>query len=150
MQNPGPVSNVQLVTSELVPSMTTTSPMPVVQPVTDIQSMFSGTGPSVLGMASTGLGSTVHPTSSNMDQLEPGAPAALSFWSLLKSTFSVFVALKEWVSLVAPQTSSTHTHPDELCHDNTLIMVITTIFKYFTFKEKGMTDMNARGTPPTA
>ena len=90
-------------------------------------------------MASAGTGSTVPPTSSNMDQLEPGPLAAPSFWSLLKSTFSVFAALKEQVLLVAPQTSSTHTHPDELCYDNTLIMAIITIFKYFTFKEKGMT-----------
>ena len=110
--------------------------MPVAQPVTDIQSMFSGTGPGVPGMASAGPGSTVPATLSNVDQLEPGPLAALSFWSLLKSTFSVFVALKEQMSLVAPQTSSTHTHPDELCHDNTLIMVIITIFKYFTFKKK--------------
>ena len=79
------------------------------------------------------------PSSSNVDQLEPGPLAAPSFWSLLNSTFSNFAALKEWVSLVAPQTSSTDTHPDELCHDNTLVMVIITIFKYFTFKEKGMT-----------
>ena len=54
------------------------------------------------------------------------------------------------MSLVASQTSSIHTHTNELCHDNTLIMVITTIFKYFTFKEKGITDVNARGTLSTS
>ena len=116
-------------------------PIPVGQPVSDVQSVITGTGPHVQGMASAGPGSTVPPTSSNVNELQLGPPAAPSFWSLLNSTSSDFATLKERMSLVAPQTSPTYTHPEELCHDNRLVMVRITTLKYLTFKEKRMTDI---------
>ena len=150
VQNPIPVSNVQPITSTLdqsmtaalVQSMTAARPIPVGQPVSDMQYTVTGTGPRVRGMASAQPGSTVPPTSSNVSGLQPGPPAAPSFWSLLNSTSSDFAALKERMSLVAPQTSPTYTRPEGLCHDNTLVMVRITTLNIFTFKEKRMTDIN--------
>ena len=78
--------------------------------------------------------------SPNVNQPQPGQQpqpdpfATPSFWSLLSCTSSDFAALKKRVALVEAQTPETNVGTDELCHDNTLIMVSTADDKYYTFK----------------
>ena len=166
VQNPIPECNVQPVAklvqsmTKLVQTLTAASSIPVGKPVSDIQSAVTGTGTCVQGMASAGTGtfvqgmasagtgtcmqgvasagpgSTVPPTPSYGEDLQPGPPAAPSFWNLLNSTSSDVGALKKRMSSVVPQTSPTYTPQDGLCRDNTLIMVRITILKYFTLKGK--------------